>query len=78
MSNSTLSGNSVNWGNGSGIYSSGTLIVSNSILYGNWGSSCYAGGGIYNDGGIATVITPPCSTTNRRAVAASATIMAAL
>jgi hypothetical protein len=54
VSNSALSGNSVNGTHeyGGGIYNSGTLTVSNSTLSGNSanGTPNYGGGGIYNHG----------------------------
>jgi hypothetical protein len=53
VSNSTLSGNSANLGDGGAIYNAGTLTVSNSTLSGNsaaGGIFGAGGGGIYNAG----------------------------
>ncbi|MEI7848932.1 MAG: choice-of-anchor Q domain-containing protein [Chloroflexota bacterium] len=52
VQNSTFSGNTLDAGNGGGIFNSGTLSIQNSTLSGNNAGSVFSGtgGGIYNSG----------------------------
>ena len=66
IANSTLSGNSADWGMGGGIFNrSGTLTISNSTLSGNSASN---GGGISNANGTLTISNSTLSGNSGRGI----------